>query len=78
MCVVGDKTFKLFRYNEGSLKQFAFTKVEPLNYLSHTWLSEERLLLGTDKGKVQLFEVADLRNEFIVNQPSSNPTSRSK
>ena len=66
MSVIGEKLFKLFRYSEGNLKQFAFLKTNPLNYLSHTWLSEERLMLGTDGGKVQLFEIGDLKNEFEV------------
>lgn len=51
-----------------SLKQFGYTKSDILlNYLCHTWVSEDRLLLGTDTGKVQLFEMADLRNEFYAN-----------
>ena len=33
ICVVGEKTYKLFRYSEGNLKQFAFMKGDPLNYL---------------------------------------------
>ena len=73
ICVVGEKLFKLFRYSEGTLKQFAFTKAEPQNYLCQAWLSEDRLILGTDNGKIQLFEVADLKNEFLVNPP---PTTR--
>ena len=66
VCVIGEKIFKLFRYNEGNLKQFAFMKSEPQNYLCQAWLSEDRLVLGTDSGKVQLFEVGELKNEFDV------------
>lgn len=77
VCVVGERLFKLFRYSEGTLKQFAFTKAEPQNYCSQAWLSEDRLLLGTSTGKVQLFEVADLKNEFLVNQqPESRTASK--
>ena len=67
VCVVGEKIFKLFRYSEGNLKQFAFSKLEPSNYLCQAWLSEDQLVLGTDRGKVQLFEVGELKNEFVVN-----------
>ena len=74
ICVIGEKLFKLFRYSEGTLKQFAFTKADPQNYLCQTWLSEDRLLLGTDAGKIQLFEVADLKNEFYVN-PTTRPST---
>lgn len=66
ICAVGDGIFKLLRYNEGSLKQFAFQKTEPLNYLCHTWVSEDRLLLGAESGKVQLYEVGDLKHEYEV------------
>lgn len=66
ICLSGEKLFKLFRYNEGNLKQFAFVKVEAQNYLCHAWLSEDRLALGTDGGKIQLFEGGELKNEFTV------------
>ena len=66
VCVVGDRLFKLFRYSEGNLKQFAFTKADPQNYLCHAWLSEDKLLMGTSAGKVQLFEVADLKHEYYL------------
>ena len=75
LCVIGERLFKLFRYSEESLKQFAFTKVEPQNYLCHAWISEDRILLGTDCGKIQLIEVADLRNEFFLNPPLSERSS---
>ena len=77
VCTVGEKIFKLFRYNEGNLKQFAIHKINALNYYSHVWVSEDRLLLGTDTGRVQLFEVGDLKNEFDVGVPrSSNKPSQ--
>lgn len=66
VCVVGEKLFKLFRYSEGNLKQFAFMKADPLNYLCQAWLSEDRLVLGSDSGKVQLFEVSELKGEWEV------------
>ena len=69
VCVVGDRLFKLFRYSEGNLKQFAFTKADPQNYLCHAWLSEDKLLMGTSAGKVQLFEVADLKHEYYLASP---------
>lgn len=59
----------MFRYSEGHLKQFAFMKAEPSNYLCLAWLSEDRVVLGTDAGKVQLFEGGELKNEFDVTLP---------
>ena len=66
--MVGEKTFKLFRYSEGHLKQFAFMKAEPSNYHCLSWISEDRLVVGTDSGTVQLFEVGELKNEFSISQ----------
>lgn len=50
-------------------------QVEPLNYLCHAWVSEERLLLGSECGRVQLFEGGDLRNEFNVSSVTGKDTS---
>ena len=47
-------------------------KAEPSNYLCLAWLSEDRLVLGTDTGKVQLFEVGELKNEFNVMLPTAS------
>ena len=70
--VVGEKLFKLFRYSEGTLKQFAFMKADPLTYLCQAWISEDRLVLGSDSGRVQLFEVGELKNEFVVTAPPAS------
>ncbi len=72
---MGEKVFKLFRYSEGNLKQFGIMKVEPSNYLCQAWVSEDRLVLGTDSGKVQLFEVGELKNEFDVMMPTASQVS---
>lgn len=72
LCIAGEKLYKLFRYSEGHLKQFAFMKAEPSNYLCLAWLSEDRVILGTDTGKVQLFEVGELKNEFDVTLPTAS------
>ena len=72
MCIAGEKLFKLYRYTEGNLKQFAFMKTEPSHYLCLAWISEDRLLLGTDHGKVQLFEVGELKNEFSLSGKAGN------
>lgn len=66
LCVVGQGIFKLFRYSEGNLKQFAFQKLDPQNFLSHAWLSDEKIVAGTDTGRLLLFESGELRNELHV------------
>ena len=78
LCVAGEKIYKLFRYSEGHLKQFAFMKTEPANYLCLAWLSEDRVVLGTDTGKVQLFEVGELKSEFDVTLPTVSEEEAAK
>ncbi|KAM6962429.1 cilia- and flagella-associated protein 57-like [Aplochiton taeniatus] len=66
VCVTGNGIFKVFRYTEGTLKQSTFQKLDPHNFLSHVWMSEERVIAGTDTGKLMVFESGDLRWEMVV------------
>ncbi|XP_036955577.1 cilia- and flagella-associated protein 57 isoform X2 [Acanthopagrus latus] len=64
LCVCGTGVFKLFRYTEGALKQSSFAKVESINFLCHTWMKGERVIAGTDTGRLLVFESGDLRREI--------------
>ncbi|XP_071118876.1 cilia- and flagella-associated protein 57-like [Haliotis cracherodii] len=64
LCVIGNGIFRHFRYSEGNLKPFPFQKMEPQNFLCHAWVSEERVVVGTDTGRLLLFEAGELKNEF--------------
>eukprot|EP00051_Salpingoeca_urceolata_P005695 m.76025 g.76025 ORF g.76025 m.76025 type:complete len:1203 (+) comp14501_c0_seq2:245-3853(+) len=75
ICVTGQGIFKLFRYVEGNLKQLAFTKLEPQNYLCHAWLGEDRLVAGTDTGKLLLFASGDLQAEFSISASDKEKSS---
>lgn len=66
LCVTGNGVFKLFRYAEGALKQSTFQKPESYNFLSHAWMSEERVIAGTETGRLMVFESGDLRWEMSV------------
>ena len=68
LCVVGDGIFKLFRYSEGNLKQFAFQKQDAQNYLCQAWVSDERVIVGTANGKLMLFEAGELKHEINILQ----------
>ena len=41
-------------------------KFEPQNFLCHSWLSEERLLVGTDQGRMLLFEGLLNTHNFVI------------
>nr|CAB3267722.1 WD repeat-containing protein 65 [Phallusia mammillata] len=72
ICVTGNHIFKLFRYAEGNLKQFGFQKMEPQNYLSHAWVSDERVVVGSDTGRLLLFENGELKSEFHAALPAGS------
>ncbi|XP_063795375.1 cilia- and flagella-associated protein 57 [Pseudophryne corroboree] len=73
ICVTANGVFKLFRYIEGNLKQTNFQKVEAQNFLCHTWLSEDRVICGTDNGKLCLWESGDLRWEHYISGEDIRP-----
>ncbi|KAM4741198.1 cilia- and flagella-associated protein 57 [Anableps anableps] len=64
VCVSGNSVFKMFRYSEGVLKQSSIAKVESINFLCHTWVSEDRVLAGTDTGRLLVSESGDVRREL--------------
>ncbi|XP_007432730.1 cilia- and flagella-associated protein 57, partial [Python bivittatus] len=72
VCVTGNGIFKLYKYTEGTLKQTNFLRGEPQNYLSHAWLSEEKVIVGTDTGKLYLFDSGDLRWETSIERKEPN------
>ena len=53
----------MFRYSENNLKNFGILKVESQNFLCHTWVSDERIILGTDTGKWILVESGEIKME---------------
>lgn len=58
--------FKLFRYVDGALKQTNSAKLETQNVLSHAWMSEDRIIAGTEMGRLLVFESGDLRWDMSV------------
>jgi len=73
LCVVGNGIFKNYRYSEGNLKTFNIQKVEPQNYLCHAWVSEERVIVGTDSGRLMLFEAGEMKHEFNLADKEKKP-----
>ena len=71
-CVVGNGVFKTYKYNEGTLKANPIQKIEPQNFLCHSWLSEDRIIVGTDSGRMLLFEGQEHKKDFFVSTPSEN------
>ncbi|XP_054547102.1 cilia- and flagella-associated protein 57 isoform X3 [Talpa occidentalis] len=66
VCITGNGIFKLLRFTEGTLKQTNFQRGEPQNYLAHSWVSEDKIIVGTDTGRLFLFENGDQRWETNI------------
>ena len=64
LCATGDGLFKLFRYQEGTLKQLAVPKMDPQNCLCQAWLSDSRVVVGTDRSKVRSAGAWQMRAPF--------------
>ncbi|GAB1610641.1 cilia- and flagella-associated protein 57-like, partial [Argonauta hians] len=62
--VIGNGVLRSFRYSDGNFKPFNFPKIDPQNFTCFTWISEERLLVGTDKGKILLIESGEAKAEL--------------
>ncbi|KAM8915709.1 cilia- and flagella-associated protein 57 isoform 2-T2 [Spinachia spinachia] len=66
VCVSGSGVLKLLRYSDGALKQSTTPKVESVNFLCHAWVTEERVIAGTDAGRLLVFDSGELRREISV------------
>nr|XP_004672541.1 cilia- and flagella-associated protein 57 [Jaculus jaculus] len=77
VCITGNGMFKLLRFAEGTLKQTNFQRGEPQNFLAHTWVSDDKIIVGTDNGKLFLFESGDQRWETNIMVKESISGSKS-
>ncbi|CAF1015427.1 unnamed protein product, partial [Adineta ricciae] len=64
ICAIGNGIFKMFRYNESILKPSQNLKQEQYNFTCHCWVSDERLLAGTDQGKLFLIQNGEILHEI--------------
>ena len=67
MCIAGQNVFKMCKLIEGNLKPFGFLKGEGLSCSDHSWLSNKHVLVAGDNGKVYLFEDAELKTVYNLN-----------
>jgi len=60
--VIGKSIFRLFRYTEGQLRPIACaTRKDHANFISHCWIPEDILILGTEGGEILLIENFEYR-----------------
>eukprot|EP00930_Biecheleria_cincta_P085307 TRINITY_DN746_c0_g1_i2.p1 TRINITY_DN746_c0_g1~~TRINITY_DN746_c0_g1_i2.p1 ORF type:complete len:1283 (-),score=294.40 TRINITY_DN746_c0_g1_i2:68-3874(-) len=79
VCVIGDGVFKFFRLQEGSFKGIPnqlnkLREASNQNYVCHTWLNDDRLIVCSEAGDILLF---DSGGEFKMVLPCSPGEVRS-
>jgi len=66
MSVVGDGVFKMYRYLDGVLRQFAMQKADFPHFVSHAWLSSDLLICGTVNGHLIVMDSTEYKREYVV------------
>lgn len=62
--VVGLNVFRILTCLDTNWKQYGFNKAEQLNLTTVVWLSQDRILTGTDSGSLIIIESGDLKAIF--------------
>jgi WD40 repeat protein len=70
ICAIGNGLFKMFRYAESALKPSQSLKQEHFNFTCHCWVSEDRILAGTDQGKLLIIQNGEILHEIKVDTKS--------
>eukprot|EP00842_Homolaphlyctis_polyrhiza_P003989 jgi/Hompol1/4591/HPOL_003747-RA len=75
ICVTGNNLFRVFRFVEGIFKMAYQSKTDK-NILCHAWVSENRVVAGTQDAKILIYEAGELILEisYVVPQ-ANNPVS---
>lgn len=55
LSVVGSNVLRIYRYADGALKSCSGVKFENRNYLSQAWLAGDRLVVGTECGRLYYY-----------------------
>ena len=76
MSVVGDGVFKMYRYLDGMLRQYAMQKADFPHLVSHAWFTSDLLLCGTVDGRLILTDSTDYKREYAI-FPDTPPTDPS-
>jgi hypothetical protein len=54
----------MYRYADGILKNYLSLKQEMHNFISHAWLSDERIIVGNNKAELYLVQNCEIIMEY--------------
>jgi len=66
MSVVGDGVFKMYRYLDGVLRQYAMQKADFPHFVSHAWLTNDLVVCGTVNGRLVVMDSTDCKREYVI------------
>ncbi|CAF0728049.1 unnamed protein product [Brachionus calyciflorus] len=64
ICAIGNSILKMYRYADGILKNISSLKQETHNFISHTWLNDEKLIAGNDRAELFLVQNSEILMEY--------------
>jgi WD40 repeat protein len=74
--VIGKSLLKFFRFIEGTLRPITFTiRRDSANFISHAWLNDEYLIVGTENGEILLIENFEVRGHISPNRSEQEDLS---
>lgn len=62
--LAGNQLLRILACSELVWRQFGYSKAENVNFTACTWLSQDRLFLGTNEGRVLIIENGELKAVF--------------
>lgn len=67
ICVTGKDIYRTYRHTEGIIKPVGLCKIDPQNFLCHTWVTDERIAIGTARGTWVYINNGELLEEHDIN-----------
>lgn len=64
LVVVGNQTIRILACTESIWRQYGYGKADQVNVTSAAWLSQDRLILGCNDGKILIIESGELKAVF--------------
>lgn len=62
--LAGNQLLRILACSESVWRQYGYSKSENVNFTGCTWLSQDRIFLGTNEGKVLIIENGEIKAIF--------------